>query len=217
MSLTGLNPWYRGEADSRCGLPLPTRAMCPGTSRRVHPRQVVPGCHRPARHIRGGFTLIEIMIVVAVLGIVLGISLPAIYKQRKAAPMVKTVKSLREVCSHARARAIFSGRKTQVVFRPYERTFSTGGGGGLPKGVRKLGTSGTIHDGVTLEMLDINLMEFSDQEVAAVTFYPNGTCDEMTIILTSPDSRRRTIVWEATTGLSRILSEAEEQAFVYGR
>lgn len=168
--------------------------------------------------VRAGFTLIEIMIVVAILGIVLAISLPVVHQKRKSAPMVETVKTLREVCSHARARAIFSGRRTQVVFRPYERTFSLSGGGGeMPRGGRKSSTSGRFHDDVRLEMLDINLMDFRDQELAVVNFYANGTCDEMVIILTSPGTRRRTLMWEVTTGFSRVLNEKEEQAFVYGR
>jgi prepilin-type N-terminal cleavage/methylation domain-containing protein len=172
-----------------------------------------------ARWGQRGFTLIEIMIVVAILGIILGISLPAIHKQRKTAPMTQTVKSLREVSSHARARAIFSGQRVQMVFRPYERTFSLSGGGGasLPKGGAGKEVSGEIHDDVRVEMLDINLMDFRDQELAVVNFHPNGTCDELIIILASPDTRRRTLIWEVTTGLSRVLSEEEEQAFVYGR
>jgi hypothetical protein len=158
------------------------------------------------------------MIVVAILGIVLAISLPAVHQKRKSAPMVQTVKSLREVCSHARARAIFSGRRTQVVFRPYERTFSLSGAGGeMPKGLRNLGTSGRFHDDVRVEMLDINLMDFRDADLAVANFYANGTCDEMVIILTSPDTRRRTLMWDVMTGFSRVLNEEEEQAFVYGR
>ncbi len=34
-------------------------------------------------------------------------------------------------------------------------------------------------------MLDINLLEYKDEEIARVRFYPNGTCDELTVILQS--------------------------------
>jgi len=152
------------------------------------------------------FTLIEIMIVVAILGIVMAISLPSINQVRKHAPMVQTVKALREVCSHARARAIFSGRTTQVVFRPYDRTFaiSGGGSGGVSKRSKGSGTSGTFHDRLIVEMLDINLMEFKDQELAIVNFYPNGTCDELTIVLRSDENEWKKLSLEVTTGLATV-------------
>ncbi len=159
------------------------------------------------RHGTHGFTLVEIMIVVAILGIILATSIPAINRGLKHAPMIETVKGIREVCSHARARAIFQGRTTQVVFRPYERTFSvTGGGsGGVKTGfIGHSATSGTIAKSLTLEMLDINLMEFKDQTLAVVNFYPNGTCDELTIVLRSEENEWRKITLEVTTGLATV-------------
>lgn len=154
-----------------------------------------------------GFTLIEVMIVVAILGVTMAVSLPAINNLRKHAPMTQTLKELREVCSHARARAIFNGNMTQVAFRPQEGTFSIGGGGGARQGA-KAGkastTSGTIHESLSLEMLDINLMEFKDEPLAVVNFYPNGTCDELTIILHSEENEWRKLSLEVTTGLTTV-------------
>jgi prepilin-type N-terminal cleavage/methylation domain-containing protein len=153
------------------------------------------------------FTLIEIMVVVAILGIVLATSIPAINSIRKRAPMVQTVKELREVFSNARARAIFDGSTKQVVFRPFDRTFALsgaggdGGGGGKPKGA---GLSGTFDDRLSVEMLDVNLMEFKDQELAVVNFYPNGTCDELTIVLRSDQNEWRKLTLEVTTALSTV-------------
>jgi prepilin-type N-terminal cleavage/methylation domain-containing protein len=165
---------------------------------------------RGARSAVRAFTMVEIMVVVAILGIVMAISLPAVIRDRKHAPMIQTIKDIREVCSHARARAIFSGKTTQVVFRPYDRTFALSGGegGGTVPGFKKKGkgsgTSGTIHERLTLEMLDINLMEFKDQPLAVVNFYPNGTCDELTIVLRSDENEWRKITLEVTTGLSTV-------------
>lgn len=170
----------------------PSQSRCPGS----------------AGSSRRGFTLIEVMVVVSILGIVLAVGIPSINHQRKAAPMIQTVKAIREVCSHARARAIFSGSTTQVVFRPGERTFSIGGGGGTGEpprqGGKAAGTSGTFHDRLSIEMLDVNLMEFKDQPLAVVNFYPNGTSDELTIVLRSDENEWRKITLEVTTGLATV-------------
>jgi type II secretory pathway pseudopilin PulG len=148
------------------------------------------------------------MVVVSILGIVLAVGIPSINHQRKAAPMIQTVKAIREVCSHARARAIFSGGTTQVVFRPGERTFAISGGSGAgepPKqGGKGSGTSGTFHERLSIEMLDVNLMEFKDQPLAVVNFYPNGTSDELTIVLRSDENEWRKITLEVTTGLATV-------------
>jgi hypothetical protein len=87
----------------------------------------------------------------------------------------------------------------------------------VPGRTKGSGTSGTFHEALSLEMLAIIQNEFKDQERAVVNFYPNGTCDEVLIILVSDSGERRTIMWELTTGLSKILTKEEEQEYVYGR
>lgn len=165
-----------------------------------------PACVVGSRCRRRAFTLIEIMIVVSILGVVLAMSLPGINRGREKLPMYQTVKSITEVCSHARARAILSGKTTQVVFRPFERTFSVSGGAGSTEGKTRIKgpTSGTFHERVSLEMLDINLMEFKDQPLAVVNFYPNGTCDELTIVLRSEHNEWSKITLEVTTALTTV-------------
>jgi len=168
-----------------------------------------PDCHRQAASAPGmrAFTLVEVMIVVAILGIVLATGIPVINSVRKQAPMVQTIKELREVFSNARARAIFDGHVKQVVFRPYDRTFALSGGGGgagQPGKSKGSGLAGTIDDHLSLEMLDINLMEFKDQELAVVNFYPNGTCDELTIVLRSDENEWRKLSLEVTTALASV-------------
>src|SRR6266550_9093450 len=69
------------------------------------------------------FTLIELMIVVAIMGVVLTMGVPIVYRMRHEAPLRKAVKEVVEVCSHARARAILQGKATCVVFHPRESSF----------------------------------------------------------------------------------------------
>jgi Tfp pilus assembly protein FimT len=146
------------------------------------------------------------MVVVAILGIVMAIGIPTWNQGRKAAPMLQTVREIREVCSHARARAIFSGTTTRVVFRPFDRSFALSGGGSVrvPGRTKGSGMSGRFHESLSLEMLDINLMEFKDQDLAVVNFYPNGTCDELTIVLRSEENEWRKITLEVTTAFMTV-------------
>jgi Tfp pilus assembly protein FimT len=146
------------------------------------------------------------MVVVSILGVMLAIGIPTLNRGLDQAPMLQTVSQLREVCSLARARAIFSGATVQVVFRPYDRSFALAGGGegGAGGGAVRSTTAGTFHERLSVEMLDINLMEFKDQELAVVNFYPNGTCDELTIVLRSDRNEWRKIALEVTTGLASV-------------
>src|SRR5581483_11253570 len=66
---------------------------------------------------RGGFTLIEIMVVVALLALILTMGIPAIYSALHRDPMTQTLKDLTEACRVARAQAIISGNPS--VMRIY--------------------------------------------------------------------------------------------------
>ena len=49
-------------------------------------------------------------------------------------------------------------------------------------------------------MLDVNLSEYKDASEARVRFFPDGTSDEMTLIIHSVDQYRK-MTLEVTTGL----------------
>lgn len=157
--------------------------------------------------------MIEIMIVVGVLGIILAISLPAVYEQRKRAPMRETISSLKKVCGHARAQAIWHNQKTTVTFRPGDRTFKFSGGGGkkMPSGFADTATDGRFHEDVIIDGLEINLQSALDFESTQMHFYPNGTCDELFVVLEVPGEGEKVLEWESTTGFPRLLSDDEVQ------
>jgi prepilin-type N-terminal cleavage/methylation domain-containing protein len=176
-----------------------------------------PGfCHRPR-----AFTLIEIMIVVGIMGIVMTMSVPIVYKLWRKAPMRQAVKDIVEVCSHARARAILQGQVTEVVFHPKQNRLELGGGGGVSRPpdassaevstsappATGSGLSAQLSQEIIIETLDINMsgVEFNDVDSARVRFYPNGTSDEMRMILF--DGRDRMgIELEITTGLAGVVN-----------
>lgn len=167
---------------------------------------------------RRAFTLIEVMVVVAIMGIILAVGAPSLYRLFHKEGFRKTLSDLTEVCSAARARAIMRGVTTEVVFHPVEKRCEVSGGEGGHTG--GLAHSAQIGDDVDLQMLDVNQREYKDAEVARVRFFPNGTSDEMTLILQRADGKQYEqwgIVLEITTGLATVLNETQLQELRNGK
>lgn len=158
------------------------------------------------------------MIVVALMGLIATTAVPTIYQLGKKEGMRRAVSDLIEVCSNARAQAILRGVAVDVIFHPVERRYEVSGvavpaasthleGGGratkpAPPPSPGTGLAGNISDDIILEMLDVNLLEYSQSEWTRVRFYPNGTSDEMTVIFHSDKGEFRKITLEPTTGLA---------------
>jgi len=170
------------------------------------------------------------MIVVAIMGIVLSMGVPIVYKTWHKAPMSEAVSDLREVCSNARARAILQGHEVDVIFHPREGRFEVGSASAVtaaqpatsgpptrsttpaPAGIAPAsgsGLSGQLSGKIAIELMDINKLphEFREDDLARVRFFPNGTCDELTLILVSDQSERRELTLEVTTGLLSVESD----------
>jgi len=164
------------------------------------------------------FTLLELMIVVGIMGIILTMGVPIVYQMKHEGALRKAVKDVVEVLSQARATAILQSKATCVVFRPREGSFSVQGGVGAggpsvsgpaplnaPSGAS--GFSGQLSNRIAIDMLDVDLVEYKDVDEVKVWFYPNGVCDELTLILHSLEAERdplRAISLEVTTGLASV-------------
>jgi prepilin-type N-terminal cleavage/methylation domain-containing protein len=178
---------------------------------------------KPARAISRGFTLIELMVVVAIMGIVLAMGIPAIHEALHREELTQGVRDVMEACSHARAQAILQDVVAEVRFHPQTGHFEVGAaprdvsfdtGSGAPRPVPGVaaapapearigaGFSAQLSDRLHLEMLDVNFIEFKDAELARVRFYPNGTSDEFTMILHSDTGEWRKISLEVVTALA---------------
>ena len=150
-----------------------------------------------ARRSRSAYTLIELMIVVAIIGLVAAMGLPALDRMLMKRGMRKAVSDFTDVCLSARARAIFSGHTTSVIFRPPDRTFAAEGGGsshGSP-----YVASGQLPKDVDLAAFGINSLDFTESDFGRVFFYSDGTCDEMTLVLRSHGDEEK-ISLEYATG-----------------
>jgi prepilin-type N-terminal cleavage/methylation domain-containing protein len=136
---------------------------------------------------RRAFTLIEVMIVVAIIGLVAAMGVPSILQALRKDGMRKALSDVKEDLDNARARAIVSGQTTEVVFNPLQKSIG----------------STALPDGVDIAMLDINLLDYGATEEARVRFFPNGTCDEMTLVLHSRDEWEK-ITLEFSTALASV-------------
>ena len=152
------------------------------------------------RRGRGAFTLIEIMVVVAIIGLVAAMGLPSILKALQKEGMRKAISDVTDTFKTARANAIMHNQKVAVVFHPGDKTFEAEGGKAEHSG---LVAASKLPDGVDFAMLDINQQDFGASEWAKVFFYPNGTSDELTIVLHDRTEWRK-ITLEFSTGVPRV-------------
>jgi prepilin-type N-terminal cleavage/methylation domain-containing protein len=160
-----------------------------------------------ANNCAAAFTLMEVMVVVAIIGLIGAMSVPAILQMRREGPMRKAVNDVLELCDRARAGAVMKDTTTHLVFNPHERQITLEGGDNNQALTTRLGQhpimSTQFDPSVTIEGLGINLKDCTEVEQAQVNFYDNGTCDEMTLILLC-GGQREMITLELSTALATI-------------
>jgi prepilin-type N-terminal cleavage/methylation domain-containing protein len=137
--------------------------------------------HRPCPKARAGrgFTLIEIMMVVAIVGLTLTMGFPAFLRAMRREGMSKAEFDLVKACTEARRAAIMNNERTDLVLHPLDGAFEVPGAFPLTK----------LPGDVTIDIIGVNFIECKDWEQASVHFFPNGTSDEFTILLRSGGGR----------------------------
>jgi prepilin-type N-terminal cleavage/methylation domain-containing protein len=76
------------------------------------------------------FTLIEILVVCAIIGIVMTMAIPAIYRQLHPESMDKAVRDVKELCDTARGHAVLNRTTMKLRIRPYDKQLDVVQGGG---------------------------------------------------------------------------------------
>ena len=176
----------------------------------------LPQIHRS--FVRSGFTLLEIMIAIGIAAIIMATGIPAFVRAMQKEGLRKGVSDLVEGCSHARAWAILRGIPTELVIRAEngqitvqpahvnERDEFAGvasAANDAPPPAAMPAYSGQLPDHVAVRLVAVNFQEQMDQPEVRVRFFPNGTSDEFTIILTSAKGERK-ISLDVITGLADV-------------
>jgi prepilin-type N-terminal cleavage/methylation domain-containing protein len=162
-----------------------------------------------SRRVRPGFTLIELMVVVGIIGMIMAMGAPTLYHMLHHEGFGKTVDDVVEMCNAARAQAILQGTTTEIIFHPQDRRCELPGPSAPSGAPRPAPKSLRFGDDIVIEMLDINLLEYKDAPVARVRFFPTGTCDEMTLILHSANNEWRKISLDIMTGQATVDSDPQ--------
>ncbi|HEU6447752.1 MAG TPA: type II secretion system protein [Verrucomicrobiae bacterium] len=157
---------------------------------------------------RGAFTLIEIMVVVAIIGLIAAMGIPSIVSSVQKEGMRKAVSDFKDVCAEARREAIFKNQAMAVIIDPAKGTFSVTSAPADESASAQTNnpnaaadtapvpsssstqssswekmTSGQLPDGFQFEMVARSRQDFTDYEWVKFCFYPNGTADEAFVII----------------------------------
>lgn len=188
------------------------------------------------RNVKWGFTLLEILVVVAIIALVMTISVPFMKGYLdKHRGMGGAVRMVQEACSDARAMAILKQAETDLVIRPGDGSFEVTGAPSAPADAGTTGSSGytpidaplasrpapaagkielklkypaRLPEGVIVEGLGLRGEDWTEDPEARVRFYPNGTSDEMSLVLHEPETNLRRNIWlEVLTGLPELETE----------
>ena len=137
------------------------------------------------------FTLIEIMIVVAIMGLTLSMGVPSFVRAVRRQGMRKAQNELLKACRDARAEAVMKNHSVDLVFHPTDGTFEVPG----------VDAQAQFPKDVSIDILGVNFIQYEQADMARVRFYPNGTSDEFTIVLQSPNEALK-ISLDTVTALS---------------
>jgi len=159
------------------------------------------------------FTLIEIMIVIGMIAIVMAFGIPSIVEQAKKGPLRQMTSDLLEACHDARAQAILRGQVAVLVIDSQtsgmrvEMVSDNSSTGTDEQQAAREGKHGKLFsaywtEDVAIEMVDVNFQSMMEMEQARVRFYPNGTCDEFSIVFRSLQNEFRQVWLDVTTAFA---------------
>lgn len=138
------------------------------------------------------FTLIEIMVVVAIMGLTFTLGLPSFVRAFKREGMRKAEKDLLDACREARAAAILQDHPVDLVFHPIDRTFEVPG----------VFPAAQLPENIAIDIMGVNFIQYERAELARVRFFPTGTSDEFTIVLHSSEGEYRKYSLDTVTALT---------------
>jgi Tfp pilus assembly protein FimT len=166
------------------------------------------------------------MVVIALMGVMVGIAIPTMYRQFHPDSMNKAINDLKEAFTTARASAILNGAPVDVVIRSEDGSISVQPGGaattreseesdalavpapGPARPEAHATFSSRLSERISPELIEINFEDGMEFEEVRIRFHPNGTCDQFKMLLLRADTgERRLVTLEVVTGLVDVESD----------
>src|SRR5208337_3926596 len=137
----------------------------------------------PVPRRSSAFTLIELMVVIAIIGLIAAMGVPSIFQVVRKEGMRRAVSDVEQLLGDARARAIYGGHTVRVVFHPAEKRLEmadaptdaapgplAAAGADIPAATPQSSplpvsqSSVVLPDNVDIAMLDIDLLDRGGDE-----------------------------------------------------
>jgi len=141
-----------------------------------------------------GFTLIEVMMVVAIIGLTLMMGLPSFLRVIHREGMRKAEYELIEACKEARRAAIMNNQTTKLIIHPLLHTFEVPGA--YPQ--KELPAE------IIIDILGVNFIQLEGADEAVINFSPKGFSDEFTMVMHWPGAPPIKIYLDTVTALPQV-------------
>ena len=138
-----------------------------------------------------GFTLIELMIVIAMLAILIGLATPSLHKFISDAAVKRVAFDIMSGLRNARSQAISEGSTVTVTVSPGSHKLTVGT------------TDISLPDKINFEA-KINTVDLYSGADISIDFYPNGSCESTLYIQVNNDPNLCVKIESRISGLSRI-------------